>query len=347
MKITALQLQELKSPQLVFVGGSLDAEGYRPWPPEIAPPGSVVYVSKVGQMQAAIEAPAGVIVALEEILSGTPQLAPGQALFRTPRMSAAMALINPLFETRKSQWTAGVSPLASVDPTALISANVSVGPFAVIGPAAKIGEGTRIGPHCVIEAGANIGAHTVLHPFVYIGESCELGQECEIYPHTTIGADGFGYDTDRRTGLHTKIPQLGKVVLGDRVSIGANCTIDRATLHQTEIGSGSKLDDHCHVAHNCKIGKNAVLAGGVMIAGSTQIGDSFTSGGVVTISDHLNITDHVTVGGLSGITGNVTEPGVYVGYPLEPYRKGLRTLTSLAAVPEMRKQLRELLKAKG
>jgi UDP-3-O-[3-hydroxymyristoyl] glucosamine N-acyltransferase len=196
----------------------------------------------------------------------------------------------------------------------------------------------------VIEKEALIGARSILHSLIHIGADCEIGEDCEIHPHTTIGADGFGFVPDAQN-LNHKVPQLGKVILEDRVEIGASCTIDRATLGETLIGAGCKFDNLIHIAHNCVIGKNALLAGGFAVAGSTHIGDNFKAGGAASVADHVHICDNVTIGGYSGVTKDITEPGAYTGYPLQPWREGLRTLASLPNVPEMRRELAELRKS--
>jgi UDP-3-O-[3-hydroxymyristoyl] glucosamine N-acyltransferase len=344
MKVTVPFLNQLNSEFVRFAWGSPTAEAYRPWPPEIAPPGALVYVSTLEQLQTALEVPAGIIVALPQLVKSAPQFTnPNQAVFTTPAITAAMALINPFFEEKKARWPQGISAKADVHPSAMIGKDVSIGAFSVVGENAQIGDGCTLSPHSIVERGAILGTETYLHPFVYIGSGCQIGARCEIHSHTSIGSDGFGYVTDAQLNHH-KVPQLGRVIIEDDVEIGSNCAIDRATLDVTKIGRGSKLDNFVHIAHNCKIGKNAMITARFVVAGSSQIGENFRCGGDVGVVDHITITDNVTLGGRSVVTKDVTEPGAYTGYPLLPWREGLRMIASQANVPELRKEVIELKK---
>ncbi|GIL16398.1 MAG: UDP-3-O-acylglucosamine N-acyltransferase [Oligoflexia bacterium] len=347
MKISAQLIKEIQSHYLEYAQGSLSATGSTPLPPECAKPGSLIYVSSPDQLKTALEIPAGIIVCLKKILKESIELKADQALFLTPAIPAAMALINPLFDTKKSRWPMGIHPSAHISPSAKLGDNVTVSINCVIGDEVIIGENTFIGPNSVVEKGAQIGSSTYLHPSVFIGANCIIGNHCEIHPHTTIGSDGFGYAKDPQTGIAHKIPQLGIVVLEDHVELGANCAIDRATLTETRICSGTKLDNLVHIAHNCVLGKNGFYTAGFMTAGSSEIGANFACGGGVVVADHIKITDNVTLGGRSAVTKDVTESGAYTGYPLEPWREGLRTLANLPNVSEMRKQISEIRKHLG
>ena len=303
----------------------------------------MVYVSKTEQMDMALQAPAGIIIATKQAYRDSPKLGPSQALFLTPSISAAMAILNPYFDSKIERWPQQISPQAFIHPTAKIAAGVRVGAFTSIGENVKIEANAIIGPNCVIEKNARVGSSTILHSLIHIGSDCEVGSNCEIHPHCTIGSDGFGYATDQQNINH-KIPQLGKVVIEDNVEIGGNCSIDRAALTETRIGSGSKLDNLVHIAHNCVIGKNALITAGFAMAGSSKIGDNFKCGGGVRIADHIEICDNVTLAGNSGATKDITEPGAYMGFPTQPWKDGLRTLASLQNIPEMRKELLEIRK---
>lgn len=347
MKISAQLIQEIKSPYLEFLKGDLSATGSIPQPPETARPGSLVYVSTQEQLEKALQLPAGIIICLKKILKNLPDMKSHQALFATPAIPAAMALINPLYDTKKSRWPVGTHPTAHVSPAAKIGQNVTISMNAVIGDDVQIGDNSFIGPNSVVERGARIGSNCHIHPSVFIGANCLVGNSCEIHPHTTIGSDGFGYAKDPQTGIAHKIPQLGIVIIEDHVEIGANCAIDRATLAETRICSGTKLDNLVHIAHNCTLGKNGFYAAGFMTAGSSEIGSNFACGGDVVVADHLKIADNVTLGGRSAVTKDITESGPYTGYPLESWRDGLRTLSNLPNVPEMRKQISEIRKHLG
>ncbi len=341
MKVIAKEIKALKSPYLQFIAGDEAAEAYRPWPPEIAPPGALVFVSSLAQMETALEIPAGIIVAAKSAYHEIPKLGPSQALFLTPAIQAAMTILNPFFDTKSQRIESLISPLASIHGSAKLGQRVSVGPFAVIGANVEILDDSKIGPHCVVEKNAKIGSRTQLHSLVHVGADCEIGNDCEVHPHTCLGSDGFGFATDPQNINH-KIPQLGNVIIEDDVEIGSNCSIDRGTLIETRIGVGTKLDNQVHIAHNCKIGKNCLITAGFRIAGSSEVGDNFKCGGGVLVADHVKICANVTVGGNSAVTKDISTPGAYTGYPLQPWREGLKMLASLANLPEMRRELSEI-----
>jgi UDP-3-O-[3-hydroxymyristoyl] glucosamine N-acyltransferase len=286
---------------------------------------------------------AGGLVVLEKLLSQNPGFRPEQVIFSTPNISAAMSLCLPLFDAKAERFGEGVHPQAQVHPSAKIGKGTAISAFAVIGAEVEIGDHCKIGPHAVVEMGAKVGAQTILHAHAFVGAGCELGRHCEIHPHTCVGSDGFGF-VQSPDGKRHKIPQIGKVVLEDHVELGASCTIDRATMSETRIGEGSKFDNHCHVAHNCRIGKNNVFAAGFMIAGSSEIDDNCSFGGGCVVADHVKIASNCHFGGLSGVHNDVLKPGVYAGYPLQPFKDNMRTTANLVHLTEMRKQLAQIQK---
>jgi UDP-3-O-[3-hydroxymyristoyl] glucosamine N-acyltransferase len=232
---------------------------------------------------------------------------------------------------------------AVIHPTAKIGADVFLGPYCVIGAGANIGDGCLIGSHAVVENDARIGARTILHPHVFVGFDCEVGQDCEIHPHSTVGSDGFGYSVEK-DGRPRKISHLGNVKIGDNVEIGSNCAVDRATLTSTHIRSGTKLDNICHIAHNCDLGENGFYTAGFMMGGSTKIGRNFVTGGNSVVTAHVTLTDHVSLAGRSTVTSDITEPGRYGGYPLQPLHQAMKTVASLGQLNELRKSLKRVMK---
>lgn len=343
-QVQCAQIVKLQSPFLQHLHGQQKSIATTPTPPESAAAGSLVYVSTPQQMTQALQAPASIIIALQAALNGIDFKSHQVDIFQTPAISAAMAVINSLFDQKMKHWPQGISDKADIHPSAKIGANVSIGAFTVVGENVIIEDHVHIGPQCTLETGAHIGMKTYLHPQVFIGANCRIGKSCEIHPHTTIGSDGFGFVSEPKTNINHKIAQLGIVVIEDHVEIGANCAIDRATLTETRICSGTKLDNLIHVAHNCTFGRNGLFAAGFATAGSTKIGDNFKCGGTVAVVDHIQITDNVTIGGRSTVTKDITEPGAYTGYPVEKFRDGLRTLASLPALPELRKDVSDLQK---
>lgn len=213
-----------------------------------------------------------------------------------------------------------------------------------IHPQAMIEEGVKIYPGAVIGAGVRILKGTEIRSQVTLEAFTEIGENCLIHAGSCLGSDGFGFYKDPSTGLNYKIPQIGKVTLGNEVEIGSQCAIDRATLEVTSIGYQTKLDNLVHIAHNTKIGSGGFFAAGFMCAGSVTIGNDFACGGDVVVTDHVSICDKVTIGGRSAVTKDIRTPGFYVGYPLEPYKEGLKTLSNLTNLTQMRKDLADLKK---
>lgn len=196
-----------------------------------------------------------------------------------------------------------------IDDSARVDERASVGPFVVIAAGAQVGPGVRLAAGVKVGEGAVIGEDTVVEENAVIGAGCRLGRDCHLSPGVIIGAAGFGLarDGDRWQA----IPQIGRTILGDRVEVGANTTIDRGALRDTVIGDGVKLDNLIQIGHNVEIGENTVIAAHTAVAGSTRIGARCVIGGCVGIMDHAFITDDVTIGGGSVISGEVREPGIY------------------------------------
>ena len=265
--------------------------------------------------------------------------------FAVQNVPMGMAALLKYFDRkcrRFRQW-GDRHPTAVVHTEASIGERVCLGPYCVIGANASIGDDCMIGSHSVVENDARIGARTVLHPHVFIGASCEVGEECEIHPHTSIGSDGFGYSVDAH-GRPQKIAHLGNVQIGDRVEIGSNCAIDRATLTSTYIRSGTKLDNICHIAHNCDLGENGFYTAGFMMGGSTKIGRQFVTGGNSVVTAHVTVADNVVLQGRSSVTNDVPDAGCYGGYPLQPLKQALKTAVCLGQLNEIRKNLNRVMK---
>ncbi len=236
----------------------------------------------------------------------------------------------------------GVHPTAIVAKGAHLGQRVAIGPYVVIEEGVRIGDDVVIYPFVFIGREADIGEKTIIYPHVFIGERVTVGRRCIIHAGAAVGADGFGY-------LHTpeghyKIPQIGTVIIEDDVEIGANSTIDRATVSATRIGAGTKIDDQVHIAHNCVIGRNCVLCGQVGIAGSTTLGDNVVLGGQAGVSDHCRIGSNITIAAQAGVFGDLTEPGVYSGYPARPHTQQLRVMALVQKLPDLVGQLKELRK---
>lgn len=252
------------------------------------------------------------------------------------------AIARWLVELQRPVTAGGVrSPSASIDEHAVVAADASVGPHAVIEAGAVIGEGARVGANCFVGRGARIGAGTVLYPGVTVYEHCDLGLRCIVHAGTVIGSDGFGFA--REGAGWAKIPQLGRVIIGDDVEIGSNCSIDRGALDDTVIGDGCKLDNLIQIAHNVRIGEHSALAGCVGVAGSALIGRRCMIGGGAGILGHLEICDDVVVSAMSLVSRSITKPGFYSGiFPLMPNGDWEKAAANVKHLPALRERLRRL-----
>jgi len=205
--------------------------------------------------------------------------------------------------------TGRLADTAQIDPSATLADGVTIGAFAVVGQGVVIGEGAEIGAHCFIDDFAVIGAHTRLQARVTVAHRCVLGAHCLIQSGTVIGSNGFGYaPTD--TGWQA-IAQLGRVLIGDRVEIGANCAIDRGAIEETRIDSDVIIDNLVHIAHNVQIGARTALAGQVGIAGSTRFGVGCSAGGQAGFTGHVEIAANSHFTGQAMVTKGTTEGGLY------------------------------------
>ncbi|MEI8366675.1 MAG: UDP-3-O-(3-hydroxymyristoyl)glucosamine N-acyltransferase [Parachlamydiaceae bacterium] len=224
-----------------------------------------------------------------------------------------------LGEVKKSGFT-GIHPSAVIHPDSVIADGVTISPQAVIDQGVTIGEGTSIGVGCYIGPQVTIGRDCCIHPNVTIRERCQIGNRVTLQPGAIIGSCGFGYTTDAQ-GKHTKLNQVGIVILEDDVEIGANTTIDRSRFKSTIIGQGSKIDNLVQIGHGVIIGPHTIIVAQVGIAGSTKIGAHVVIAGHVAIAGHLSIADGVMIAGKSGVTKSITKAGKYGGTPAVPIQE--------------------------
>ncbi len=242
----------------------------------------------------------------------------------------------------------GIHVSATVDASAQIGAGVSVGPNAVIGCNAQIGAGSVIGANCFVGDNVKIGASARLWPNVVIYPDCRMGDRVTLHAGAVIGADGFGNAWERNEhagngGHWVKIPQVGRVVIGDDVEIGANTTVDRGAIDDTVIEDGVRLDNLIMIAHNVHVGAHTAIAACTGIAGSSRIGRYCRIGGAVGIAGHLTIADHVEISGKTLITKSIAQPGVYSGgYPFEESRAWRRNAIQIRHLDEMAKHIKQL-----
>lgn len=232
----------------------------------------------------------------------------------------------------------GIAASARIAPAAIVHESAGIGDNVVIGGGSSIGARTIIHPGVVIGPNCTIGEDTVLYANVTIYHGTVIGARCIIHSGAVIGADGFGFATV--DGVHHKLPQIGVVRIGDDVEIGANTTIDRATLGETVIGDGTKIDNLVQIAHNVRMGKHCILVSQVGIAGSTELGDYVVFGGQAGAAGHLTIGSHVQVAAQSAVMKDFEGPAKIGGSPARPLSEHLRLEASLRRLPELMKELR-------
>lgn len=329
-----------------FLSGNLQTTASHCEIPEQALSGSLVYASTSDQAaEAMMHRPAILIIASHMCGNFDAAKYGDTCCFSVCDIAMGMAKLLKYFDQKRFRFTQWGErhPTAVVHAEAKIGEGVFLGPYCVIGAAALIGDGCLIGAHAVVENHARIGARTVIHPHVFVGFDCEIGEDCEIHPHSTIGSDGFGYSVGP-DGRPLKISHLGNVKIGDKVEIGSNCAVDRATLTSTHIRSGTKLDNICHVAHNCDLGEDGLYAAGFMTGGSTKIGRQFATGGGTVVTAHVTLTDNVVLAGRSTVTNDIHKAGRYGGYPLQPLKQAMKTMVSIGQLNELRRNLNRVMK---
>jgi UDP-3-O-[3-hydroxymyristoyl] glucosamine N-acyltransferase len=271
-------------------------------------------------------------VIMPEDAAGVPQ-----PMLRTSHPYLVFARALDVFHPRPKP-APGISPLASVAADASIGADVSIGPFVVVGSRARIGARAIVHSHVSIGPGASIGDDCVLHARVSIREGITLGHRVSVQDGAVIGSDGFGF-TPGPDGEHHKIPQVGTVVIEDDVDIGANTTIDRASVGETRIAKGTKIDNLVQIAHSVTIGRRVLLAAQVGLAGSTTLEDDVALGGQVGAAGHLTIGKGARVTAQSGISNSLAPGTLSSGYPAIDNRDWRKASIVFAKLPELRRQL--------
>ena len=248
------------------------------------------------------------------------------------------------------KYAPGIHPSAVIDATAIIPASCHIGPFVQIGNGVKLGERVVILGNTSLGMNTVIASDTLVYPSVSIYHDIQIGERCIIHSGAVIGADGFGFapDFSAAGGEWVKIPQAGRVVIGNDVEIGASTTIDRGAMSDTMIGSGSKIDNQVQIAHNVTVGECCVIAGCAAISGSTKIGNFCIIGGAANFAGHLTIADRTTVSGNTSIIRSITQPGQHFTgvYPSMPHSAWEKNAAILRGLDKIRQRLRLLDKNK-
>ncbi len=311
--------------------GELRVTGIRPL--EDAEPEHLSFYHNRRYLEAARGSRAGALLVAD------PAPFPGRTLLVRREPYVALAELLELFHPPPVPQ-AGVHPSAVVAATARVGAGASVGPHVTIGEGAVVGERAVLGPGCVVGDGAEVGADTVLRANVVIEAGCRVGARCLLHAGVVIGSDGYGFAS--AGGVHRKVPQVGIAIVEDDVEIGANCTVDRATLGETRIGRGCKLDNLVHVGHNVEVGEHSLLVAQVGISGSTKLGRHVVMAGQSGAVGHIRIGDGTVVTAKTGVTED-TPPGAMVsGFPSRPHKQWLRALANLYGLEDLRRAVKRL-----
>jgi UDP-3-O-[3-hydroxymyristoyl] glucosamine N-acyltransferase len=321
----------------VLGDGEVEISGVAPI--EHAGPGEITFVTHPKYRSFLADCKASAVIISREAGAATSALS-GQSYLCVTQPYVALAKILQHFSPRQLH-DGRVSPMATVHESARLASNVTVFPQVYIGPEAAVGEGCILYPGVFVGDGAVLGEHCVLHPKVTIGERCRIGNRVVLHAGVVVGSDGFGFTEDGTERI--KIPQVGVVEIDDDVEIGANSTVDRATLGKTMIGRGTKIDNLVHIAHNVVIGEQCLIIAQAGIAGSTRLGPRVILAGQVGILNHLEIGEGAMIGPQSGVAHSVAPYSVLSsGLPAAPHKQWLRVLMVLPRLPELLNKLRAL-----
>lgn len=263
-------------------------------------------------------------------------------LIRVPDAYSAFATLLDKYQQIQRQQLNGIQQPVYIAATARIGDNVYIGAFAYVGEYVIVADGAKIYPNAYLGNNVKIGENTVIHPGVRIYHDCIIGKNVSIHAGTVIGSDGFGF-APQADGTLKKVPQIGNVIIEDGVEIGANATIDRATIGSTLIKSGAKLDNLLQIAHNVEVGTNSVIAAQTGISGSTKIGNNVMIGGQVGIVGHIKIADGTKINAQSGVSKSIKTPNSAVtGSPAFDYTAALRSQAASRNLPVLEKRVLEL-----
>ncbi|NDF99303.1 MAG: UDP-3-O-(3-hydroxymyristoyl)glucosamine N-acyltransferase [Chitinophagia bacterium] len=262
-------------------------------------------------------------------------------LLRVNDAYSSFATLLDIYQKMQQSNLTGIQQPSYVASSATIGEDVFIGAFAYISQEVTIGKNSKIYPHCFIGNNVTIGENCVLHAGVKIYHQCQLGSNVIIHAGTVIGSDGFGF-APKADGSLQKVPQIGHVIIEDNVEIGANTTIDRATIGATIVRKGAKLDNLIQIAHNVEVGDSTVIAAQAGISGSTKIGKGVMIGGQAGIVGHIQVGDAAKVNAQSGVTKSIEKGKAVTGTPAADYTQSLRSQALVRQLPELEKRIKEL-----
>lgn len=305
-------------------------------PLDKASPSEISFVTDKKYLKKAAQSEAGFVI--------TPRGSelPGRARLEVDHVwTAVAALMARLYPDPVPE--PGVHPTATLGKDVRLGEGVSIGPYSVIGDRTQIDDGVAIGPHCSVDADCTIGAGSKLNARITLQGRVLLGRNVVIHPGVTIGADGFKYESGSMGIL--KIPQVGRVVIEDEVEIGANTTIDRAFIHETRIGYGTKIDNLVQIGHNCTVGKFCILCGCAGLAGSVTLGDGCIVGGAAKFRDNITLGPGCQIAGGAGVTKDHPAGSTIAGFPAHAARDWLRVSAIIPKLPNKMKEISRRLAA--
>lgn len=306
---------------------------------EEAQPGQLSFLANPKYEDYLYHTGASIIIVNE---SQTLQKPLSSTLIRVPDAYSAFAVLLSKYQEMRTQQMHGIQEPSYISKTAVLGKNVFIGAFSYIGENAIIGNNVKIFPGVYIGNNARINDNSMLHPGVKIYHDCILGKNVTVHAGTVIGSDGFGF-APQTDGTFKKVPQIGNVIVEDHVEIGANATIDRATMGSTVIKTGAKLDNLIQVAHNVEVGHHTVIAAQAGVSGSTKIGNHVMIGGQAGIVGHIQIADGAKINAQSGVSKSIKTPNAAVtGSPAFDYTSALRSQAVTRNLPELEKRIIEL-----
>ncbi len=339
MQLSAQQLAQILSGT---VEGDPEVKIDRPSKIEEGGAGSISFLANPKYEQYAYTTTASALL-VQKDWQPAKDLPKGLTLIRVADVYAAIAFLLEKFgEQQVASRQTQQQSSAAINETAKIGQEVSIGHHTVIEAEAEIGDHVFIGAQVYIGTKAKIGKNVIIYPGVRIMHECVIGDDCVIHPNVVIGGDGFGF-SPQEDGTYKKVPQIGNVIIEEKVEIGANTTIDRATMGSTIIRKGAKIDNLVQIAHNCEVGENTVLAAQVGVAGSTKIGANCRIGGQVGFSGHITIADGTAIQAQSGVPSSIKEPNkAFFGSPIMDYKAFIRSFGVFKKLPELYKKIHQI-----
>jgi UDP-3-O-[3-hydroxymyristoyl] glucosamine N-acyltransferase len=320
-----------------LVGGDLDGDptleirGFASL--ESAGAGDLSFVAAGRHLEAARRSAAAALIAPRGLdLAGRPAI-------RVAQPYAAVASVLRVFFPEPT-LAPGVHPTAHIADSARVSGDATVSAFGVVAERSVVEAGAVLHPHVFVGPDCRVGEGSVLHPHVVLRERVVIGRRVIVHPGSVIGADGFGYVFDGQS--HRKIPQVGRVVVEDDVEIGANVTVDRATIGETLIGRGTKIDNLVQIGHNTVVGADTIIVAQAGIAGSCRIGRGVVLAGQAGIADHVTVGDGAQIGSQAGVHRDVPAGAGMIGTPAMPGDTGLRALAAIGRLPDLLRDVRAL-----